>query len=138
MLTCTVYGIVVSKLEDRLAWFSADWIGKSLVYEGCISKYAGFYAKLVIVAAIGPYFVCELQKMPPRPAYTRAVSYLSGYLIRVLEKGCRFYYITHNDPRGTDLPEGLDVWQKPSCTEKSSRKCSSRIWWTVDVWSKAS
>ena len=43
---------------------------------------------------------CLQQKLPPRPSFTRALSFLSGYVIRAQGEGCRFFYVSHNDPKG--------------------------------------
>ena len=45
-------------------------------------------------------FLSLLQQLPPRKNFIRAISLLTGYLIRPHGDGCTLVYVSHNDPKG--------------------------------------
>ncbi|XP_065176172.1 START domain-containing protein 10-like [Sycon ciliatum] len=67
-------------------------------------------------------------RMPPRAGFVRAVSFLSGYVIRPLEKGCRLFYVSHNDPKGyipTFLINKSIIHLVPKVGEKIHSACKA-------------
>ncbi|KAL3269661.1 hypothetical protein HHI36_008722 [Cryptolaemus montrouzieri] len=60
----------------------------------------------------------EHKDFPPKKGFIRATSYLTGFVIRSLDAGCFFGYVTQTDPRGK-LP--------PWLVDKITKKFTPRI-----------
>ena len=56
-----------------------------------------------IVHVLHPHFSHGLQKLPPLKNFIRAVSYVTGFMIRPSGDGSSLTYITQSDPKGMFL-----------------------------------
>lgn len=63
------------------------------------------------------------EKLPPKNGYIRAVSYLTGFVIRSTEFGCEMGYASQCDPKGS-----LPPWLVNKCTQIFAPKMVKRLY----------
>lgn len=44
-----------------------------------------------------------MQELPPKKKFIRALSYVTGFLIKTSSNGCELTYVTQSDPKGEAL-----------------------------------
>nr|XP_008197607.2 PREDICTED: PCTP-like protein isoform X1 [Tribolium castaneum] len=59
---------------------------------------------------------------PPRKGFVRAISHLTGFVVRPVEKGCFLGYISQTDPRGK-----LPIWLVNKITQKFAPKVVKQL-----------
>ncbi|XP_044753381.1 START domain-containing protein 10-like isoform X2 [Coccinella septempunctata] len=64
----------------------------------------------------------EHKDFPPRKGFIRATSHLTGFVIRTMDNGCSFGYVTQTDPRGK-----LPPWLVDKITKKFAPKMITKL-----------